>query len=447
MSSVDHGLRFGDTILLFDRNCYGYIAGDSLLNRLTCDALHLQSPSGKERRSSSTGSGTWEGGEELPMPPNLRLCRFKVIPRYQGATKGLESVQAGVGDDDANAVAPEEAAGVWSEASLNTRLEGKQVHMGMTVMLQHIESGRFLTMNRSRADLDPTAMRLVLGGDPTTEASIFRIQSGYKSKKAGERVSFMDSILLFSEQQSIHVSTFKHDGPLHAYVTGSFEVNVVSGMSTRLQIIPSSRSLKLNPQLALKLCAGSAFTLLHRDFGAHLEFSESLSLADPSNHTDDHEAKPRFVVQKLMSSNCVWKMESLCTMWEGGLASMDQLFRIKHLASQRYLIIDEHPLTGELHLYMTRAYLSPSATFQLEPFDASLAERVSGPDKTISFDELLFVKNHRVDKYLSLDTMLARIPMEGPPASAAAAPTSAAATSKWKKAALTLFVLSHKVKT
>ena len=76
----------------------------------------------------------------------------------------------------------------------------------------------------------------------------------------------MDTVLLVSEPHAVswQVSDFKHNELAHAYVKDVHEVNALSGAGTRLQIVPSSRSLKLEPALARMVCAGSAFTLMHR---------------------------------------------------------------------------------------------------------------------------------------------------------------------------------------
>jgi hypothetical protein len=139
-------------------------------------------------------------------------------------------------------------------------------------------------------------------------------------------------------------------------------------------------------------------------------------------------------------------MEAMETMWEGGLASMDRLFRVKHLASQRYLAVDPHPLTGVLHLYMTRTYLSPSTTFQMEPFDSSVA---GSPDKTISFDDLLFMRNTKHDKYLTLDTSLESLTNISTVTAGASSTPKRSFASKWKKVSdsaklTTILSVAHK---
>ena len=113
-----------------------------------------------------------------------------------------------------------------------SKAAGRLVECGDVIQLLHVRSKLFLTMLKSRATMEESAMRLELLADgcqysiilskthmwpyhfldPRSEYSQWTLQPGYKTSKRGERCAFGIPITLECTKQAgvyVHVSTSK----------------------------------------------------------------------------------------------------------------------------------------------------------------------------------------------------------------------------------------------
>jgi hypothetical protein len=333
--------KFDDQVILFDstaggkNSSGGYVYTGGLIDT----NLYLEGLRSQE-------------GTSQPVPPNLRDCRYTICPKLQyAAQRALERAHDNAGKLSSSSLQQkEEAAQVEDTNNSNefVRMSGEPVSYGLTVQLRHTASGKFLTLMRSRANLDTSALKLevVEGGE---ENSWWKIMPAYKSKKEGDKVMPNDIVVFVSEKVEktcVCVSSAEvKAGGLHEYVQRRFEVNAnVDG--SKLKMIPCAQTpvvLDLDtttPKTADSLKGGDSITFFHRETESYLMFDKDLGRAPFYKYTPSSKRNDG------MDSNGLWKVESDTVEWEGDLVPWavkgadSTRYRVKHLASNMYLGLD-----------------------------------------------------------------------------------------------------------
>jgi hypothetical protein len=135
------------------------------------------------------------------------------------------------------------------------RMAGEPLSYGCTVQLRHSSSGKYLTLMRTRAERDTTALKME-ADESGGEGSYWRLLPAYKSKREGDKVMPNDVVLLVSEKMEktfLSVSALGQRHPrdtakdrvtaqsLHTYVQERLEVNA-NHEPTRVKLIPCAQT-------------------------------------------------------------------------------------------------------------------------------------------------------------------------------------------------------------
>eukprot|EP00899_Mesostigma_viride_P011713 jgi/Mesvir1/20542/Mv07757-RA.1 len=247
----------------------------------------------------------------VTVPPNLAECIFEVVVKHQyTAYKAFNKELAATGltwqswksaqaqnkwVDNLEILELEkklEEEKIFNEEEYK-RMVGMSIVYGQTVQLRHWLSGRFVTVKKSRAELERSCMKVVLvaGGE---EGSWFRVDPGYKTKVAGEKVEFSDVVAFTSAKFSktcLHISETKHTGAAasdHPYITDMHEP-------------PRATDSVL-------VCEKDQICYAYRQ---------------------QEDEEPR--------SNSLWRIEMDTVEWGGAPVVLGKRYRLLHMASLQYL--------------------------------------------------------------------------------------------------------------
>jgi Inositol 1,4,5-trisphosphate/ryanodine receptor/MIR domain len=280
------------------------------------------------------------------------------------------------------------------------RMAGKNITYGQAIQLQHVKSGKFVTITvKEIAELEKHCLKVTLDEDGN-EGSCFVVSPRFKVRSEGEPVMFGDQLLLQSKTFStyLHVST-------NQFLDGRKEVNAHSTLSrVSWRMLPFSPCM---PEDHGFLLAGSVVRLYHKETDAYLtnerrhpdegnlhvflhsnssagggggddlKFGDSLASASSaslssssasaagasssSSSSSSSKAKRRRNAaaqnQAQKNSNSLWMLERERSC-RGGVARQRQPFRFKHLATGRYLALRHVPPTPAM---MAAAQLAGAA--------------------------------------------------------------------------------------
>eukprot|EP00899_Mesostigma_viride_P005269 jgi/Mesvir1/14743/Mv05387-RA.1 len=284
----------------------------------------------------------------VTVPPNLAECIFEVVVKHQyTAYKAFNKELAATGltwqswksaqaqnkwVDNLEILELEkklEEEKIFNEEEYK-RMVGMSIVYGQTVQLRHWLSGRFVTVKKSRAELERSCMKVVLvaGGE---EGSWFRVDPGYKTKVAGEKVEFSDVVAFTSAKFSktcLHISETKHTGAAasdHPYITDMHEINATADPA-RVKLVPYAIHPSLLGPLAKAPKVGDAFVLHHRATDSVL-VCEKDQICYAYRQQEDEE--PR--------SNSLWRIEMDTVEWGGAPVVLGKRYRLLHMASLQYL--------------------------------------------------------------------------------------------------------------
>jgi hypothetical protein len=353
----------------------GHVNGGGFIdNRLKMERLYAPNQEGATRTSRSTSfmprlskrpsslgvvvATPRPGGDEdasasnaILMPPNLRDCVFVVVPKFQYNysnqhetaqersqlkldKKGLsESVSlldlmADIsvlnGSEDALGLDVEHlrvsALQVVNERKNNDteeiRMQGEAVHYGTDIMLRHESSGKYLTTQKKRAEVDDMAMRCCLL-EHGTEGSWLKFSPAYKSKRDGERVLFRDvAHLATNGAQYLHITSELEMSipPLHMYVQKTLEANM-SQEPTRFTLVPVRQSNEAEPEVVSSgpqaaIRGGECLTFFHREDNSNFVYDPVIS-----DNPVFLELNSRALRSDTFNSNAVWKVEGVDVEW------------------------------------------------------------------------------------------------------------------------------------
>lgn len=246
------------------------------------------------------------------------------------------------------------------------RVSGRDLLYGQAIQILHVKSNKFLSVARyvicsifilfsESAELQKDCMKLVLDEHGST-SSYFHVMPYYRFKREGEKVRYGDQIRLWNR---------KYNQYLHASSSLSSEFVPVreANMSTASQNI--SWRLKLySPYIANKdmrflLKAGDVVRIYHRELESYLssvddnktkfDLLQSLKGGKRYRREGSMMGKPKpsegsKVVlaqasdEQKKSSNTLWEVEFIDRS-RGGVATFDGGYRLKNLATGKYLTI------------------------------------------------------------------------------------------------------------
>ncbi|KAK3267824.1 hypothetical protein CYMTET_23645 [Cymbomonas tetramitiformis] len=252
------------------------------------------------------------------------------------------------------------------------RLEGAEVLFGDTIQLCHRRSGKFLSFNKSvssQLDSQCVSIQLVEHG---SAATWFSIEPGFKTKVLGQLVNFEDVISFRSvcaRWGMLHVSKIPPE--VHGKMHGEhFELNCAMdasrfrihlfALSNAMQTMLCRTEFQMKQGAAVRLSLGAhmmrrAYSKVLDRFGSaedslvcsssvvqinHRESGSTLMCTRTSQGTYKvrFEAEKESSANKLASSNSFWTLECTEPIEGGSLLRQHSIYRIKHVASNMYLV-------------------------------------------------------------------------------------------------------------
>ena len=208
---------------------------------------------------------------------------------------------------------------------------GKSLTYGERIQLRHWHSKGFLAVNKKKIALESACLEVIIK-DSGIEESWFEILPVNKLRKAGEVIKYSDVLYLkFVHDKSIY---FLHFNSMNAETVDSkCEINACGNSS------PWKVKKYMNYDLTLNLghfvTTGDSLRIFHKLSEGYLAVDETAIFDDEDSY--GIVSNPTIFVQKAnRSSNSLWELQRVRT-FEGGIAMWTEKFRIKHLATGRFL--------------------------------------------------------------------------------------------------------------
>lgn len=391
-------LHYGDTIALIPADVNGIMAySNSFDGRAWVEVLE----------------------ETASMPPNLRDCHYRIMPRgqYAEAKKLTKFMKEGTWDDGRNLPLPEPpgpdvdllvaatrlakkenlqnvklvkemlhrvqkaAEEIQAVRSERQKMTGMMVHYLDAVELIHVSTSRTLTLTKNVAH--ELSAKKVMFTDKTSLMSIFVLSPAFKSFSAGEAVTSGDLVVFQSQKRIGGMAYHLHLGTNHKQrvsevikrglqvsnpiVQNAYEVNATTGNQRptpfRMVLFESYihsplASTRLRENSALRLRAEQMICFYHKESEAYLDYRHDLGVRPVFRESHRMGMKSR------KKASWMWKLESLEVYDAGRYVKCNEgtFYRIKHVITNKYLINNN----GQIEL--TDNYLEEGATFSLRAF-------------------------------------------------------------------------------
>lgn len=272
---------------------------------------------------------------------------FQVIPQcLYSAQKNLHEYIKGICEVDFNEklynlMKIEENLEGEIKANINAYnlSKGQEVLYNSLIQLEHIKSHKFLTLQSEKsAETEKDNFKLSFEDFPS-EHSHFRIVPSFKYQNHGNRkVKFSDKIYL-----QILVPELRKIAWMHESKSADSEIYDIDSSSYD-SFVKASKTFEVNISLDQKtrLVLGMYSEHLHSDkilfcgchIWLHLPEDEVLLTLQKESWEDDNE---QLVYSKtLQDTNGLWMIESE-DFFHGGAVNSDKFYRLKHIATKKYL--------------------------------------------------------------------------------------------------------------
>jgi hypothetical protein len=325
--------------------------------------------------------GLWDGGRNLPLPPPPSPeADLDEIAADFSAQHGLENVGLVRDMLQRLVLAEDEASGNRAE---NARQQGQVIRYGDVVELEHVATGRVLTLTKFQA-CERAAKRIDVapGG---SDASLIILSPAFKAFSTGEPICSGHLLNLGYVRELAGAKYCLHVGHDHGQkvddvlrrslqlsgdlVVGCSEVNATTGgarpTAWRLVLFESYQSSPLNedafPELHAQLHGEQVVCFYHKEAESYLDYRPELG-ESPIFH-----ASQRVSIKSRKKASWMWKIEAL-SLYRASRAvqsSETAFFRIKHTVSRQYLC-----QVGS-RLEMTPDPRTPGTAFFFKNFDAT----------------------------------------------------------------------------
>uniref|UniRef100_A0A3Q2YEG7 Ryanodine receptor 1a (skeletal) n=1 Tax=Hippocampus comes TaxID=109280 RepID=A0A3Q2YEG7_HIPCM len=239
------------------------------------------------------------------VPPDLAICCF--ILEQSLSVRALQEMLSNTSAVDLDK---------WSSQGGGHRT----LLYGHAILLKHTHSSMYLScLTTSRSLTDKLAFDVGLQED-STEACWWTIHPASKQRSEGEKVRVGDDLILVSvsSERYLHLS----------YASGDLMVDA-SFMQTLWTMTPVMSGC----ELAEFLTGGYVLRLFH----GHMDECLAIPAADQG---DDQRVAHYEGGAVCSHARSLWRLEPL-RIWSGGHIKWGQSFRIRHITTGRYLLLDE----------------------------------------------------------------------------------------------------------
>lgn len=100
---------------------------------------------------------------------------------------------------------PRKQVEIQNNENMIVNSRGSTVMYGMNIQLYHVPSGQYMVMSTKSALLDKTCQRLELSSSPSASRVTFLIQPRFQYRQEGDKVVYMDQIILFNLKYNLTV--------------------------------------------------------------------------------------------------------------------------------------------------------------------------------------------------------------------------------------------------
>ncbi|KAL9655967.1 hypothetical protein ABK040_007588 [Willaertia magna] len=220
------------------------------------------------------------------------------------------------------------------------RYFGKPVVFGQIIQLYHLQTGKYLTLNRENAEVQKECMSLTLSEIGSSD-SYFNILSFYRFKSEGEVVKLNDHIRL----QSKKTNQFLHYSPIsYSFDENRREINMINSFHLNDETINQVKfCIKLYTSFLTEeksekyLKSGDIVRIYHKELDSYLIVNSETKrvkfqkLIETQNNSFKQEEYDYF-----MNCNTLWEFQ-LFDPFQGGTLNWSGYYRIKHVATGLYL--------------------------------------------------------------------------------------------------------------
>ena len=212
-------------------------------------------------------------------------------------------------------------------SSINSADAVEPVMFGNMIRLQHVPSGFYVHVTRrqmsratpmSAGESSKRGARVDLRRHFDAHTSVFRLLPRYKIRQEGEKVGAGDHVVLFNELLKLYLIVDAKDES----ITGGSTQEPFSFHLFEVREAPKSTVLRML----------TGILLFHKEQEAFLQLEDGQCVL-----SHPHIRDSTFNIANLnYSSNAIWLLENPAQT-EGGIARGGESFRIKHMATHRYL--------------------------------------------------------------------------------------------------------------
>ena len=210
---------------------------------------------------------------------------------------------------------------------------GKSLTYGERIQLRHWHSKGFLSIDRHNIAMEAGCLEINIS-DAGNEDTWFEILPVNKLRNAGEVIKYVDSFYLKSSYEksayflhfnAIDLETFDSKAEVNA-CGKPYNWRMKKYMSFDLTITSGSY-----------VTTGDSFRIVHKISEGYLCAEETPIFTDPDFYEAASEVETKvFVLKGNKSSNSLWELQRIKT-FVGGIARWNEKFRIKHLATGKFL--------------------------------------------------------------------------------------------------------------
>ncbi|KAF0686010.1 Aste57867_22164 [Aphanomyces stellatus] len=315
-------------------------------------------------------------------------CLFKVLPKLSyEAYKAMCKMKEQFSEASEKFILMAQQAKI--EHDINAALcrrtdeDGQVVLYGQTIQLQHVRSSKYLTSRvKTLADVDKTCMKVTLADDGSTKCW-FTFLPRYKTRSLGSAVIFNDAVCLSRAKYTRHFLHLSHRvfprDALHRK-----EVNM-NAKETIVKVVKYAESI---PDAARTLQVGKLYRLYHLEGQGYVTMSTNPHAASKPPYLRQIRPDTAYSAAENLTLKSLFVLEKLNHLHGGRVADFDQKYRLRHLATGRYLTLGTEPTTtNEVAIESSAAIdaddrsnfsLSPSSGSGVLTNSAQLSYRIEG---------------------------------------------------------------------
>ena len=262
---------------------------------------------------------------------------------------------------------------------------GKSLTYGERIQLRHWHSKGFLSVDRHNIAIEAGCLEINIH-EFGTEDTWFEIIPVNKLRNSGEVIKYTDGFQLKSSYDKS--ANFLHFNSIDLENSDSnAEINAC-GKPCNWKM-KKFMNFDLNLTAGLYVTTGDSFRILHKISEGYLSVDESPIIVDEDFEEGSSKSETRIFVQKgNKTSNSLWELQRMKT-FVGGIAKWSEKFRIKHLATGKFLAKNRNSLV-----------LVASSEVDEDVFE--LVPQTSNLDEEMRFGMVFSFKNS--DELLKVDT-------------------------------------------